>query len=185
MGRDKAGLIIDGRPLWQHQLETLRGVEPREFFISGKPEGPYAGAGLPVILDDEPGLGPLAGIAAALRHAQHPLLLVLAIDLSAMTCEFLRRLVRQAGIAGTGVVPHSIDGFEPLAAIYPRTCLPLAEECLRGSDHSLQNFVRQAIARGLVAEHALTPEELSLFRNLNDPGDLERTPNAGWGRAGE
>lgn len=184
MGRDKAGLIIAGQPLWQRQLATLRATEPQELFVSGKPDGPYAGTGLPVIVDAEPGLGPLAGLAAALRHARHAHLLVLAIDLPAMTPAFLRRLVRQAGVSGRGVVPSSGAGFEPLAAIYPLTCLPLVEECLSGPDHSLQNFVRQAIAKGHVFEHALTVDELPFFRNLNAPADVERTSGAEWGHVG-
>ncbi len=175
MGRDKAGLIIDGQPLWQRQLATLGATDPAELFISGKPGGPYAEAGVPIVIDAQPGLGPLAGLAAALHHARHESLVVLAIDLPAMTAVFLSALQRIATAAGRGVVPKSEEWFEPLAAIYPRRCLPLVEECLRGEDHSLQHFVRLAVQEGHLAVFQITQENGSLFQNLNQPSDCEST----------
>ena len=172
MGRDKAGVLIGGQPLWQRQLATLRAVHPHELFISGKPAGPYAGAGVEILTDNFPGLGPLAGLEAALRRASHPLVLVLAIDLPAMTADFLSSLLRQASASASGCVPCDDRRFEPLAAVYPRACLPLAEACLREADRSMQRFVRLAVEGGLVGIRDLRPGERALFKNLNHPGDL-------------
>ncbi len=173
MGRDKAGAILDGQPLWQRQLATLRAVHPHELFISGKADGPYAGSGVEILADRSPGLGPIAGLDAALRRASHPLVLVLAIDLSAMTPAFLASLLHAAAASATGCVPRRADWFEPLAAIYPRTCLPLVEACLGEADRSMQRFVRLAVAAGLVEGRALRPGELALFKNVNRPRDLD------------
>ena len=172
MGRDKAGVLIHDRPLWQRQLATLRAVHPHELFISGKPDGPYASAGVEILADNFPGLGPLAGLEAALRRASHPLVLVLAIDLPAMTADFLSLLLRQAAASATGCVPRDDRWFQPLAAIYPRTCLPLAEACLRDADRSMQRFVRLAVEGGLAGIRDLQPGERPLFKNINQPGDL-------------
>ena len=171
MGRDKAGAIFDGQPLWRRQLATLRALEPAELFISGKADGPYAGAGVEILLDHSPGLGPLAGLEAAFRRASHPLVLVLAIDLPALTPGFLASLIQTA--TATGCVPRRAEWFEPLAAVYPRTCLPLVEACLRAADRSMQRFVRLAAAAGLVESRALRPADLALFKNVNLPGDLD------------
>ena len=172
MGRDKACVLIDGLPLWQRQLATLRAVHPRELFISGKPDGPYASADVEILADNFPGLGPLAGLEAALRRASHPLVLVLAIDLPAMTATFLSDLVRQAAASATGCVPREDRWFEPLAAVYPRACLPLAEACLHETDRSMQRFVRLAVREGLEGIRDVLPGERALFKNLNQPGDL-------------
>lgn len=172
MGRDKAGVLIHGQPLWQRQLATLRALLPHELFISGKPDGPYASAGVEILADNFPGLGPLAGVEAALRRARHPLVLVLAVDLPAMTADFLSILVRHAAASATGCVPVDDRGFQPLAAVYPRTCLPLAESCLRETDRSMQRFVRLAVEGGLVGVRELRIGERPLFKNINQPGDL-------------
>ena len=172
MGRDKAGVPVGGQPLWQRQLTTLRAVQPHELFISGKSDGPYAGAGVEIVADNFPGLGPLAGLEAALRRASHPLVLVLAIDLPAMTTDFLSGLVHAAANSATGCVPRDDRWFEPLAAVYPRACLTLAEACLRDADHSMQRFVRLAAEQGFMRVCELMDSERALFKNLNEPGDL-------------
>lgn len=168
MGCDKAGLVIDGLPLWQRQLAKLRALEPRELFISGRPAGPYAGAGMEVLADAEPGLGPLSGIAAALRRAESPLILVLAIDLPAMTSAFLAKVVRR----GRSVVPRNARFFEPLAAVYPKSALALAEEHLRSEDRSLQRFIRRLIEAGLTEESVIDEADLPCFQNVNEVRDL-------------
>ena len=172
MGRDKAGVQFDGQPLWQRQLATLRAVHPHELFISGKSDGPYANAGVEILADNFPGLGPLAGLEAALRRARHPLVLILAIDLPAMTAGFLIELVRLAAEGGIGCVPHHDRWFEPLAAVYPRTCLALAEAGLRDADRSMQHFVSLAAAADLIRGRVVAETERPLFQNTNLPGDL-------------
>jgi molybdopterin-guanine dinucleotide biosynthesis protein A len=173
MGCDKAGLIIDGQPLWRRQLATLRAVHPAELFISGRPDGPYMGTDVPVVFDAEPGLGPIGGLAAALRRAQCPYLLVLAVDLPSMTSDFLQRMIQIATERQAGVAPCFDDRVEPLAAIYPRMCLPLVEDLLRSAaDHSLQSLIRAAVGQGLMTKYPWPASAREYFRNLNTPGDL-------------
>ncbi len=171
MGRDKAGVLWRGEPLWQRQLGTLRACGAAEIFISGHASGPYSAADVPIVLDRTPGGGPLAGIAAALRHARHEHVLVLAIDLPEITSAFLRDLLAQA--AAAAIVPRDAHRFEPLAAIYTRACLPLAGACLRDGSPSLQRFAAAAIAQGIAGAHVLTPAECPLFHNVNTPSDLQ------------
>jgi len=42
MGRDKALLEVDGRPLWQRQREVLQGLGAAELFLSVRPEQEWA-----------------------------------------------------------------------------------------------------------------------------------------------
>jgi len=173
MGWDKAGLLIDGEPLWRRQLGTLSATQPSELFISGRSDGPYAASGVEIVRDATPGLGPLAGIAAALRRATSPLLLVLAIDMPAIDSGFLVRLLKQSRPSGTGAVPWINEHFEPLAAVYPRAVLPLLEECLASGDRSMQHFARRACEADLLKALPIAAAHLSTFRNLNRPEDLQ------------
>ncbi|MEO6871364.1 MAG: molybdenum cofactor guanylyltransferase [Chthoniobacterales bacterium] len=165
MGRDKALLEIDGEPLWRRQLETLRTLNPEQLMISGPVRN-----GCETIADEFENAGPLAGVAAALRSCIAPRLVVLAVDLPQMTPEFLRSLLEFEETAG--VVPRGPEFFEPLAAAYSLGCTSLAEEALRRGDFSMQNFVRTAVARQLVVPRDITPDEVSLFKNVNTPADL-------------
>lgn len=174
MGRDKAEIRLpDGRPLWRRQLDdVLRPLCPAEIFLSGP-----AREGLPadvrVLPDAAPGLGPLSGIAAALGLAATPLVAVLAVDLPGMTAQFFRERLLPICTPGRGAVGIGTDGFfEPLAAVYPRAAHGLAVEHLRGTDRSLQSFVRAAVTAGFVAPTGLCPGEAPQFVNWNQPADL-------------
>jgi len=171
MGRDKALLEINGKPLWRHQLATLENLSPRQLMLSGPhcQEGDYE-----ILTDELPDAGPLAGVAAALRRCRTPRLVVLAVDLPEMTADFLRALLDDCG-PSFGIVPRSPDGFEPLAAIYPVACRSFAMKALHDGQFSMQNFVRRAVEQGWLHERTLLPAELSLFTNLNTPADYEES----------
>ena len=178
MGRDKAGIEIGGLRLWEHQLATLRATGAAHLFISGRLDGPYAESELEVVTDETPGLGPLSGIAAALRHARHDMLLVLAIDLPAMPAGYLRALVEESTARGCGIVPQGGEWAEPLAAIYPRACVPLVEQALLSGDRSMQRFVREAAERGLIALRPIEPGERAFFMNVNREEDVPPSQSA-------
>ena len=142
MGRDKAWIECGRRPLIELALDKVRELGVAEVFISGRPGVDYSALGCPVLLDLEPGLGPLGGIERGLHGCAAPLLLVLAVDLPRMTPGFLRALLARAD-AVTGVVPQRGDQLEPLAAIYPNRCHALAlERFLRGS-RAVREFAAQ------------------------------------------
>ena len=172
MGRDKAGLIVGGQPLWQRQLDKLGTLQPAELFISGHRDGPYIAAGVEIISDATPGLGPLGALSAVLDRATASLLVVLAIDLPDLSADLLATLITEARASGRGVVPQSGRWFEPLAAVYPRAALSLAKAALRSDDRSLQSFVARLIAAGLAEAWPIAPRQLAEFRNVNTPADL-------------
>ena len=178
MGRDKSALPVNGEPLWQRQLAVLRATEPAELFISGKNDGPYADCGVEILADEIPGCGPLGGIATALRRCTSERLLVLAVDMPAMTVDFLRTLLEESQRTAKGTVPSvAADGrrranLEPLAAVYPHTALAIADECLRTGERKLEGFIRKLEASQLVDVCPVAGKEVAFFTNWNDPADL-------------
>jgi molybdopterin-guanine dinucleotide biosynthesis protein A len=171
MGSPKALLDFGGRPLWLRQMEKLQALAPRELFIS-TPRGLALGEGPWTIVHDErPGLGPLAGLSAARAAMSSEWLVVLAVDLPAMTSGYLESLRAAAVAAGKGQVPE-LDGFYAgLAAVYPRACLDLARDHLESEDRSVQRFVRAGIDAGFLAVRPVAEKERPFFRNLNEPAD--------------
>jgi molybdopterin-guanine dinucleotide biosynthesis protein A len=97
MGSPKALLDWGGRPLWRHQAETLDSLAPDERFIS-LPPGLAVDCGTWTrVFDRVPELGPLGGIDAALRAMRSEWLVVLAVDLPAMTTNYLLAQLTAAG----------------------------------------------------------------------------------------
>jgi molybdopterin-guanine dinucleotide biosynthesis protein A len=74
--------------------------------------------------------------------------------------------------AERGIVPVRGDLFEPLAAVYPRGCVALAEAQLRTGDFSLQHFVRSCLDARFLVGFKVGSKEEALFHNLNVPDDL-------------
>ena len=171
MGRDKAFLEIDGVALWQRQLQTLRDLAPSEIFLAGPTQPEWIETGLEIVADVGIDVGPLGGLVAVLRRCKNTRLLVLAVDLPNMTSEFLKQLLTTCPDNG-GVIPKRSERFEPLAAVYPVRCLPLAESCLDSGEYSLQQLVRRATGAGLMTTRKIANAELSLFFNLNTLADL-------------
>ena len=175
MGRDKALLPGKGHAfLWQRQLELLEELRPHRVFWSGFPR-PGLGAAIAVVADRVPDAGPLAGITACLEALETELLVVVAVDLPRMTVPFLRRLLL-AGTAAHGIVPRRNGRFEPLAAVYPKAILPLAQRHLAEGRLALQEFASAGIAGGWLQALEVAPEHGALFHNLNRPEDLEGRP---------
>lgn len=104
MGRDKATIVFQGRPLWQRQLQTLGELDLERIFVSAR-EGPsWLPSEIELILDEPPSCGPLSGLTKALTLSDTTHLAVLAVDMPFMTSKKLQVLCKFAE-PGCGVLP--------------------------------------------------------------------------------
>jgi molybdopterin-guanine dinucleotide biosynthesis protein A len=130
MKRDKAALAYHGRPQvqWAHDLLS-------EFcaatFVSVRPDqrDEPTRATLPQIVDRQPGIGPIAGITAALAEHPKAAWLVVACDLPFITAPTLQNLVAQRDPQRVATAYRSNHDSlpEPLCAIWE----PAAREPLQ------------------------------------------------------
>jgi molybdopterin-guanine dinucleotide biosynthesis protein A len=174
MGRDKAWLHFDGKPLVKLAVEKVRQLGIKEVFISGRAGEDYSALECPVLFDLKPGFGPVGGIERGLHECRSPLLLVLAVDLPHMSLTFLKRM-RNACDRLTGAVPKLKGQLEPLAGIYPKRCLALAFAAIAKSQHSARDFASACLRERAVRACSVSRGEASVFLNWNRPGDLANT----------
>ncbi len=177
-GGDKAFARWKGRRLLDHQLDLLRVLGPAQLIISGRPETDYAVPDAAVVLDAVPGHGPLGGLAAVLSAVRAPHVLLLAVDLPAMTRGFLQSLLARRA-PGVGVVPRTPEGWEPLAAAYPREILPLVRRHLARRELAMHRLVEAGVAAGLLMELPVPAASRTAFRNVNTLRDLREAPPTG------
>jgi molybdopterin-guanine dinucleotide biosynthesis protein A len=171
MGTDKAFLRVGSELLIERQLRCLREAGAAELMISASRKGGYSRFGARLVHDEPPGTGPLAGLTSALRAASFPRLLVLAVDLPAMTAAMLGKIISLCH-KDVACVPVDDDGrFQPLAAAYPKAILPLAERQLYAGKCSMREFVTAAVTEGLIRYLEVLPEEQIHFTNWNRPDD--------------
>jgi molybdopterin-guanine dinucleotide biosynthesis protein A len=171
MGRDKAWVEWNGRPLIAAAVDNARQLGITEIFISGRPDADYSALDCPVLLDLEPGLGPLSGIERGLHYCTSPLLLVLAVDLPRITSAFLRALAARCNRL-TGVVPLRQGRLEPLAAIYPKRCHAFAFDRLTRGSRAAHEFAGDCLRERAARRWRVPASEAPCFANWNSPADL-------------
>ncbi len=174
MGQDKALLPWADATLLEHQLAKLRATGASEVFVSARNAEKYRWAGAPIICDDCDPSGPLGGISSVLRHVRTPFLLALGIDMPAMTAAFLCGLIGKTEPT-RGVIVERDGWFEPLAAVYPCESLPIAEAQIARRKFAMQAFIHELIVANLMKVLPLRPADFSLFTNLNQPSEFDRS----------
>ena len=173
MGQDKALMQVNGRALVEIVAgNVLRGLDCVTLVGSC---AKYGGLGRPVIEDVHPGLGPLSGIHAALKHSRKPLCLVVGCDMPFLSAEFIEYLAQIAIVADTDVTvaESSEHGYESLCAVYNRTVLPQVEEAIAQGELKLASLYARVKMRTLSAEECRPFNSHGiLFSNVNTAEDF-------------
>ena len=173
MGRDKAFLELGGRPLIEIVIERVRAVAAEVIVVTNTPQR-YAHLATRLVRDIYPGVGTLGGIHAGLTAATYDHGLVVGCDMPFLNPSLLAYLASLA-LHYDAVVPQ-VDGFfEPLHAIYSRSCLPLIEAQIPTRQRQAFSFYRRARVRYVERKEIarFDPELLSL-RNANTPEEWQR-----------
>lgn len=166
-GSDKARHPYHGRTLLEHALAALDGADEK-LVVSGdaRAEAPVRAVG-----DLRPGFGALSGLHAALAHASHPWVAVIACDMPFLVPRLWPFLLQRAEEALI-VLPEGPAGPEPLAALYHRELLPLLEACMERGGSPLRTLPSGVASRIVGWAELGTHFDEQLFLNANRPEDL-------------
>ena len=162
MGENKAHLIWDGIPLYQHMMALLDQAGVSRIMVSGEGYGSHS------VPDELPGRGPLSGIHAALSELDDgEQLLVVPVDMPLLPVEALMTLADQQQ-------PCCFEGYT-LPMLLPVT--PLLRqwviECINTQDH--RNYSIWRLHRNLQGTTIPLPEHLAeRFSNANTPEDWQQ-----------
>jgi len=196
MGRDKAQIQFNGEPMWRRQYRVLRRAGASPVVVVRRDGQSALGKDIPEVRDVFPGAGPLAGLQAALVAMETRWLAVLAVDMPAIDAGWFRWLSEFCGVESGAVVRHE-DGFEPLAAIYPRAALATVARRLRRGALSMQELIAALVRADRMTVVSLSETERWRVENWNRPQDrrparprgekirAQRTPgqkNFSWNR---
>jgi molybdopterin-guanine dinucleotide biosynthesis protein A len=176
MGSDKGLMPFLGQTLIQRVIERLAPLADEVLVTTNHPQD-YRFLDVPLFPDLEPGRGALGGLYTALQAASHPLVAVVACDMPFASRELFAYqrdvLVEQALDV---VIPSSLEGLEPLHAVYRReTCLPAVQAAMQQKEWKLIAWFPK------VRVHILPLEQVTridphphIFINVNTPADLQR-----------
>lgn len=171
MGRDKAGLVLDGATLLERATRVLAELCPLVLLATGATPR-YAHLDLECLLDVEAGAGPLAGLAAVLERVERAGIAhacVLACDMPRATSSVLRALLARARAErADACLVRTQAGLEPLCGVYHARCLPAVRAALARGERRMDSF-HGAIRLVTAGEAEL---EQDCARNLNTPEEF-------------
>jgi len=174
MGKDKAFLPFLGTPLIQRQINRFQQLNAEMLIISNNAP-PFEDLRLQVFGDVRPGRGALGGLLTALSVANTPLIGLIAVDMPFASPQLIKYMAdRIQGSDLDGIIPSTINGLEPLHAVYRR------ESCLAYVEKSIdQDLWRMRSWHGKANLKILGPEETQkitgsehTFMNLNTPEEF-------------
>lgn len=173
MGKDKGLVQLAGKALIEHQLAVIEGMGDEVLITTNHPDN-YEYLGVRLVSDNEPGLGALNGLLTALKAAQGDHVLALACDLPFIHRELLLHLLRLAA-EGDVVIPLRGGEYEPLHAVYDRSCIPHIQRALTAGQKRMASFFPEVSLHIVQGDtlRSYDPDGLSFF-NINTPHDLSR-----------
>jgi len=179
MGANKALLEFGGEPLIGRVAQQFTTWFEQVVVVTNTPD-PYTFLNLPMTSDRIPGLGPLGGLEAGLTASRFEHAFFAACDMPFLNEGLIRYLVTQAPGYDI-VVPRIGDEYEPMHAIYARSCLPVITANLNERRLKLLRIFDTVRVRTVETPEVTAfgaPERL--FFNCNTPEDLEQARN--WER---
>ena len=176
MGRSKAHLPIAGEPLLRRVVRRLR-TALSDVLVVGPPELASLVPEVAVIPDTRPGMGPLAGLEAALSAIAARDAFVVACDMPFVAPPLVAAMATQALAAPEYdvVALRSAHGLEHLHAVYAPTCLASVTDALDRGDRSLHSLLARLRTLEISPAEASSydPAGLSAF-NANAPDEWTR-----------
>jgi molybdenum cofactor guanylyltransferase len=170
MGRDKATLSFKDKPLITYVHGIIKQVFSEVFIIS-KHHTSIDGIDSPILKDITPKEGSLVGIASALLYATTDYVFVVGCDLPFIRKETIICMMDQTRGKDI-VIPRTDAGYEPLHAVYNRSCL---SHILRAIDRNRIKItdLLPYLSVNVVKEPALFSNNgVSIFTNINTEEDL-------------
>ena len=179
---DKGLLELNGKPLLNHVVETVKGLVEEIIIVTNTQEraDTYAkivSAKASFVLDTEEAKGPLMGALAGFEAAQGEYTLLLPVDSPFVSKEVLELLFDLAPGKAAVIPRHTDREIEPLHAVYNTSqTLSVIKETLTQNQFDMHSMIEQL--RGVRYISTLVIEqidpELKSFININTPLDLKK-----------
>jgi molybdopterin-guanine dinucleotide biosynthesis protein A len=179
MGMDKAFLKLDGIPMIEHVLRSLKAVCRDIIIVTNSPRA-YEAYEATVVTDAFDMRGPLTGIYSGLQKSADEYNFVVACDMPFLNPDLMAYM---AGLAEGYdiVVPALGNMFEPLHAVYRKGLVPVIEAQIMQRRQRIRELFGNQRVRYVAEEEIdrFDPARKS-FKNLNTPREYEEAACADW-----
>lgn len=137
MGRDKAGLLLEGATF----LDRIHGVLFDVFSEVRVFGGTFVPAGGVLVPDDVPGQGPLGGLLTAMRISGGRPVFVASVDTPLLTADVVRSVADPVVRDGAVRVATAGGRIHPLVAVYGAGMIPVVQKRFDAANRSVHGVI--------------------------------------------
>ncbi|GHA49502.1 putative molybdenum cofactor guanylyltransferase [Salinimicrobium marinum] len=166
MGRDKGRVLLNGKPMIAHVLETLQELELPINIIAN--DASYEQFGYPVFRDVVKEKGPMGGMLTAFENTTADVVFLVSCDMPFITTEVAKILMKSA--SQDEIVAALVgERIHPLFALYPVELKKSVKDLISEGNLKMTDFI-------LKNKHTLVPSGFwksdGIFRNINTQQEL-------------
>lgn len=151
MGKDKGSLVLDGKPMILHVLDTVKGIADEIVLVLRDQEqiDKYksilndADVSIKIVTDEIKDQGPLVGISTGLSYINSKYAQILPCDSPFISKSFILKMFEIAeGKEFDAVVPIWDDGhIEPLHSIYKKDVIDIARDLIKKEKRNVRSLI--------------------------------------------
>lgn len=174
-GSNKALALFQGKPLIQLLADKISGLFTSSLLVTNSP-AEYAFLNIPMTGDIHPGLGPLAGIHAALLSSETPYAFICACDMPLLSERLIKHLHSFTETSKYDIIlPVSEKGPEPLYTFYHQRLIRVIESHLKRGERKVVALFdsKELIIKRIEKDEVLSVAgDMTTFYNINQRDDL-------------
>lgn len=166
MGTDKGLLLLNGKPMVAHVMDTLKQITDDIIIISNN--AAYKVFGIPVYSDLIKDAGPLAGIYTGLKYAKHDKNIVISCDVPFVSVVLLNKLVENSKNFDVTIPIHN-NKTHQVIGVYDKKCISIFKNELYNNQLKMK-VVLEKINLNIVDANKFDEKE---FTNINTSVELK------------
>jgi len=173
-GQNKAFIRIGEKRIVDHLMDLFGRLFDQLVLVTNDPAA-YTDVDALIVTDHYPKRSSLNGLHAGLFAAAHETAFFVACDTPFARESLIRCVLDHMEPKADIVIPSTSAGFEPLFAVYRKSCLPAMAQQLERDRLKIQGLFRKVRVKAVdEAELRRADPELISFFNVNTPEDLTR-----------
>lgn len=165
-GKDKGWIELQGKPMILHVLDRLTPQVSTCLISANRHLDRYQALNVPIVSDTEVFLGPLAGIAHALKQIQTEYALVVPTDAPLIPLDLAERLRQE--LPAQLVICHDGERLQPLFGLFHYS---LADSIFAFLDTGHRKLTQWCLAQD---PKIVTIRDTMAFSNLNSASELAK-----------
>jgi len=182
MGKDKGSLVLNGKSMLMHVLDTIKGIVDEIVLVLRDQEQidryklilKDIDMSIRIVTDETKDQGPLVGILTGLSYINSEYAQILPCDSPFISKSFVLKMFEIAGAKKfDAVVPIWDDGhIEPLHSIYKKDVVKIGRNLVKNEQYNVKSLIDNLNVKYVDVEEL--DESTMSFRNLNTINDFEK-----------